>query len=523
MVKRGQTALEFLMTYGWAILVVLVAVGALAYFGVLSPDKFLPNKCILPEITCLDFNIETKSVTLALTNNLGQTITINQVTVARKDSSCSNIQSRELKNNENMILTLTGCNNGNIGDKFDGSININYTKESGLVHTTSGRMTATISEGGDDGDGGENITCSNNQDCGTSGFVGDYYCVDNYITQNQLNYTCLNPGTVNSNCIVSNTSVSLTYCDPALNQTCVAGNASCQMNETTIHFEIVQITTNIADQEVPDIYGNKIVWADNSNIWMYDLSTNQETKITTQAISAYVPAIYGDKIVYADETFSNRHDIWVYDLSTGEETKLTMEVEDQINPRIYGNKIVWGDERVGHWEVFMYDLYTSQETRITTSGGGLRYRPSIYDDKIVWDDYSNKWNIYMYDLSSGQQTLIPTDTAGANVGTPDIYNNKIVYSNTYDIYMYDLFTSLETLITTQSGNALAPSIYDNKIVWEDYRNGNADIYMYDLSTNQEVQITNNTADQMVPRIYDNKIVWMDYRNGNWDIYMATIS
>jgi hypothetical protein len=45
--KKGQAAMEFLMTYGWAILVVLVAIGALTYFGVLSPDKFLPEKCVL--------------------------------------------------------------------------------------------------------------------------------------------------------------------------------------------------------------------------------------------------------------------------------------------------------------------------------------------------------------------------------------------------------------------------------------------------------------------------------------------
>ena len=37
--KKSQAAMEFLMTYGWAILVVLVAICALAYFGVLSPDK----------------------------------------------------------------------------------------------------------------------------------------------------------------------------------------------------------------------------------------------------------------------------------------------------------------------------------------------------------------------------------------------------------------------------------------------------------------------------------------------------
>ena len=42
--KKGQAAMEFLMTYGWAILVVLAAIGALAYFGVLSPDNLLPER-----------------------------------------------------------------------------------------------------------------------------------------------------------------------------------------------------------------------------------------------------------------------------------------------------------------------------------------------------------------------------------------------------------------------------------------------------------------------------------------------
>ena len=46
---KAQAAMEFIMTYGWAILVVLVAIGeqwnlagALAYFGVLNVDNFAP-------------------------------------------------------------------------------------------------------------------------------------------------------------------------------------------------------------------------------------------------------------------------------------------------------------------------------------------------------------------------------------------------------------------------------------------------------------------------------------------------
>jgi len=43
--KKGQAALEFLSTYGWAFLVVLVMIGALSYFGVLNPSNFVPENC----------------------------------------------------------------------------------------------------------------------------------------------------------------------------------------------------------------------------------------------------------------------------------------------------------------------------------------------------------------------------------------------------------------------------------------------------------------------------------------------
>lgn len=47
---KGQAALEFLMNYGWAILVVLIVIGALSYFGVLSPDRFIEDKCFCSDV-----------------------------------------------------------------------------------------------------------------------------------------------------------------------------------------------------------------------------------------------------------------------------------------------------------------------------------------------------------------------------------------------------------------------------------------------------------------------------------------
>jgi len=53
--KKAQAALEFLTTYGWAILVVTVMIGALAYYGVINPKNMVRENCISgTEFQCED-------------------------------------------------------------------------------------------------------------------------------------------------------------------------------------------------------------------------------------------------------------------------------------------------------------------------------------------------------------------------------------------------------------------------------------------------------------------------------------
>ena len=89
--------------------------------------------------------------------------------------------------------------------------------------------------------------------------------------------------------------------------------------------------------------------------------------------------------------------------------------------------------------------------------------------------------------------------------------------------MYNLSTSTETQIITNNSIQRVPDIYEDRIVWEDYRNGNWDIYMYNLSTSTETQITTNEFNQGLPSIYGDRIVWVDDRSGRPDIYMGDFS
>ncbi|HLD18703.1 MAG TPA: hypothetical protein VJB90_01710 [Candidatus Nanoarchaeia archaeon] len=143
---KGQAAMEFLMTYGWAILVVLAAIAALAYFGVLSPAKFLPEKCILePGFLCEGHKVETNKVTLIISNTVeGRNIIVNSIIVG----SCSGTFNTELVgggSSSNFPITGGDCNNGAVKERYKGDITIGYTeKNTNLTKTMYGNLNSKV-------------------------------------------------------------------------------------------------------------------------------------------------------------------------------------------------------------------------------------------------------------------------------------------------------------------------------------------------------------------------------------------
>ena len=75
--KKSQIALEFLTTYVWALLVILITIGALYYFGIFDFSKFLPQSCVFPsQFECIDFSFVGDEVRFRLVNNIGETINV---------------------------------------------------------------------------------------------------------------------------------------------------------------------------------------------------------------------------------------------------------------------------------------------------------------------------------------------------------------------------------------------------------------------------------------------------------------
>jgi hypothetical protein len=80
---KGQTAIEYLMTYGWAILIILIVAGVLAYYGIFAPSGFLgPTARGFGQIAVLSpwsLAGSTGGLILTMENRVGGTVTIYQI------------------------------------------------------------------------------------------------------------------------------------------------------------------------------------------------------------------------------------------------------------------------------------------------------------------------------------------------------------------------------------------------------------------------------------------------------------
>lgn len=248
----------------------------------------------------------------------------------------------------------------------------------------------------------------------------------------------------------------------------------------------------------------------------YEITIEQ---ITSGKANKPRPKIHGNKIVFYKHEGTQRDpnifNIYIYDL----QTKTIKKILSGTNPSISANVVV-------NWSRYVYDI--SLGKILTPPGLAPGGNTDLYKYQLVHDtNWDKNSDIYLYDLASNRKIQITIDPSDQE--HPSIWGNKIVWQdernekkNEEDIYLYDLSSGKEIPICTHPSRQIRPDIFGEIIVWEDERNGNSDIYMYDLSTKQEIRITTDGSDQERPSIYGDKIVWHDERNGGfpyYDIYM----
>ncbi len=160
--SNAQAAMEFLMTYGWAILVVIVVIGTLAYYGVLNPSSFIPESCTLPlNLRCVDHMLLDKGeMRLNIENHRGEDIRIKKIIAMNYDifkTNCSFNSSGVLLQNGHSKIFVLNKSNG------DGACNVYYTSrktrwdikivwysantDESFTHSSFGDLTTSVEKG----------------------------------------------------------------------------------------------------------------------------------------------------------------------------------------------------------------------------------------------------------------------------------------------------------------------------------------------------------------------------------------
>ena len=144
--KKGQSALEYLMTYGWAILIIIIVGGVLYYYGVFSPSKLVGESKVgfnKVEIDSWAVDAANENVSFIFENRAGKKITITNTSVG---GTWTNTSITMAEGGKSTIFESVDCPDIDAGDAYRWDVTIYYYIESfsGTTFKSSGTLSGTV-------------------------------------------------------------------------------------------------------------------------------------------------------------------------------------------------------------------------------------------------------------------------------------------------------------------------------------------------------------------------------------------
>ena len=148
--RRSQSALEYMMTYGWAILVIVIVAGVLYSLGIFSPSSSLSTTItgfsgfVGTQADCTPSGV----LVLSLNDALGNPIFIKYANSTYNGKTfSSNVSETILPDSSGKILILNGCvNSSNV--HFSSTVTLEYTEPGQPLpgpYISTGYITGTTS------------------------------------------------------------------------------------------------------------------------------------------------------------------------------------------------------------------------------------------------------------------------------------------------------------------------------------------------------------------------------------------
>lgn len=138
--KRAQSSFEYLTTYGWALIVVVVVLSVLFYLGVFSPQRIAPSSCTLQSgMTCYGYKVNSNGTFyLDIGQSVGKTIHVTGYSCSSASSPSVNTLGAEvtIQHGSHAVITPAGAvcvreddSTTAAGEYYRGKLVITYHEE----------------------------------------------------------------------------------------------------------------------------------------------------------------------------------------------------------------------------------------------------------------------------------------------------------------------------------------------------------------------------------------------------------
>jgi hypothetical protein len=152
MKTKGQAAVEFLMTYGWAILAAIIVIGVLAIY--FRPSSLTQSQVILnAPLYANGWGFNTTTIAIEIQNQAGEAINVSSATVTLDNPTgitCTSEQTQDyvvaISGLQTIYLPCSGSL-GSIGDSISGAVEVRIKRGGSLATPVSGSLSGTTASG----------------------------------------------------------------------------------------------------------------------------------------------------------------------------------------------------------------------------------------------------------------------------------------------------------------------------------------------------------------------------------------
>ena len=142
MVKKGQAAMEFLMTYGWAILAAIIVVGVLWYL-IGNPANLVGNQFTITQPFAKNaLNIAAAAITIEVRNGGGEGITITDTDITGCGTQTTDYS---VADSALQAIAVTCSPALTTASRFKGDVKISYTTTgSSITQVATGSISGKV-------------------------------------------------------------------------------------------------------------------------------------------------------------------------------------------------------------------------------------------------------------------------------------------------------------------------------------------------------------------------------------------